>query len=151
MYGVEHPPPVEVIEEIAPEDGLTPRGRCLEERGWSVTYERGGGISMESPPEEQLEAFNRDQYFCDAAYPFAQPEQSEQERLVAWYEYLTETYVPCVEELGFAVSPAPSLETFMSQGIQSWVPNYEVGAQARQMGRPFAEVDEQCPQTMPRE
>lgn len=139
----------EVIEKIDHEDGLAARGRCLEDRGWSITYEPGGGISMVSPPPEQEQAFNRDQYYCDAAYPFAQQDQSPEERQVAWYEYLNETYVPCVEELGFDVSPAPTLETFLAQGIESWVPNYEVGAQARAMGKAIAEVDEQCPQKMP--
>lgn len=153
IHGIEDPPPVEVVEEIAPDaDGLRLIAECYAEHGWPATFD-GDGITIEGIPPEQQEAFDLDRYVCDAQYPVAEKYRSlsPEEHLRRWYAYLTTTYVPCVEALGYDISEPPTLETFLASGGQTWIPNAQVGDQTRARGEDFRSVDEQCPQQMPPE
>ncbi len=153
MYGIEDPPPVEIVQEIGlDDDGLRLVADCYAEHGWPATFEDGGIVVDVIPPEQQ-EAFALDQYVCNARYPVAEKYRSvsPEEHLRRWYAYLTTTYVPCVEALGYDISEPPSLETFLASQGSAWIPNGQVGDQARARGEDFRAVDEQCPQQMPPE
>ncbi|GAA4883371.1 MULTISPECIES: hypothetical protein [Serinicoccus] len=151
MYGIEDPPPVEVVRETIPGgDGLRLIGECLQERGWPVDIE-DGGITIREVPVEQQDALNLDQYICDAQYPVA-PEYANvpvEDSLTAHYEYLVEEYVPCVAEFGFTVSTPPSLETFLAGQGMGWVPGAQVYDQIASSDVEWSEVEERCPQNEP--
>lgn len=151
MYGIEDPPPVDIVREIAPnEEGMRTIGECLDERGWPVEIEQGGFTIYQIPPEQQ-DALSLDQYTCKAQYPVA-PEYaniSVEESLTAHHAYLVEEYVPCVAEFGFAVSTPPSLETFLAEQGLGWVPGAEVYDQVAASDVEWSEVEERCPQNEP--
>ncbi|AXH95211.1 hypothetical protein DV701_02800 [Ornithinimicrobium avium] len=153
IHGIEDPPPVEIVQEIAQDDdGLRLVAECLAGKGWPARID-GDGLLIDGVREEQQQDLARDQYVCNASYPVAERYRSlsPEEHLARWYAYLLETYVPCVEALGYDISEPPSLESFLASQGASWIPNAQVGEQARARGDDFRSVDEQCPQQMPAE
>ena len=153
IHGIEDPPPVEIVQEIAQDDdGLRLIAECYAEHGWPSTFD-GDGIVTEGIPPEQQEAFDLDRYICNASYPVAERYRSlsPQEHLSRWYAYLLQTYVPCVEALGYEISEPPTLETFLASGGSQWIPNEEVFRQSQAQDEDFTRVEEQCPQDMPLE
>ncbi|WP_298750331.1 hypothetical protein [uncultured Serinicoccus sp.] len=151
MYGIEDPPPVEVVRETTPGgDGLRLIGECLQERGWPVDIE-DGGIFIHEVPVEQQDALDLDQYICDAQYPVAAEytDVSVEQSLTAHYKYLVEEYVPCVAEFGITVSTPPSLETYLAEQGMGWVPGAEVYDQTVSGDVKWSKVEDRCPQNEP--
>lgn len=149
-YGIENAPSVPVVREVHLDERLDVVARCMIDQGWPYTQGSNGGWQV-IEPSDQMEAFNLDRFVCDAQYPpmerFRAPWGEAQTR--AFYRFLIEEYVPCVEEQGFQISTPPTLETFVAQGPVSWSPSVEVHQQIDRQGKNGTiDVEEICPSQM---
>lgn len=155
--GIEDPPMVSSIREVSPdEEGLRVQTMCMVDKGWPYVQDRDGGWVLELNVEQE-EAFNLDSYVCQLQYPVAaryrQPWGREQ--LQARYNYLTDTYLPCVRGQGYAVGDPPTFAVFLEgdSAGRPWIPSTEVMPQvlADVPGRwaSWAEFDRTCPQATP--
>ncbi|WP_299518866.1 hypothetical protein [uncultured Serinicoccus sp.] len=70
-FGVEDPPPVDVVEEVVPRDQVERVVSCMRESGWTDVHVEDGGIRYpwhrEDP--EQRRAIGLALYTCYAKFP----------------------------------------------------------------------------------
>ena len=157
QLGIENPPVVEPILEVAPDDqGLRIQTLCMIDLGWPYQEDPDGGWVLELQAAQE-DAFNLDSYVCQLQYPVAaryrEPWGETQHR--ARYAYLVDDYLPCVRSHGYSVAEPPTFEVFVEGDAAGspWVPSSEVLPQV------LAEVpdhwaswdafDEVCPQQTP--
>lgn len=153
--GVSDPPPVEIVREVEPgRDADSAWTSCLQDRGWAVEPQPGGGWVVELG-EGAEERYARDSYACRASYPVAERFRVEwgEEQTRVFYEHLVDNFVPCVRDQGYVISSPPSLESYVAGDMLGWVPSSEVLPQVLDdVPDRWADVDEfysVCPHDPP--
>jgi hypothetical protein len=146
------PNDVEFVRFIDVDDYGRVHAECVRGQGFEAEESWDGGVSYGRVPPEQSLASHTAIYRCHIAYPvhprYFLPRTEEQVRVV--YDYFVDELVPCLAELGYEVSPAPSWEAFLAdEGSQGqWFPYLDVDPPSDQEER---EVNEACPQNPPLE
>lgn len=136
--GVEDPPEVEVIREIAPNaQGLKVLTDCMIDKGYPYEYdETQDGVSIDTGLID-YEQHQLDTYICEMQYPVAQQYQVEwgQREWRTLYDHYVQEYIPCVTRLGYVPEPSPTFEVFyetVTRGGPPWSPETEILPQLRQ-------------------
>lgn len=155
--GIEDPPDVNVVREIAPDEYDEVIGTCMEAAGFPPASEGDqAGLSFNFP-EDQSEQANLSLYICQSEHPIAARFQGglSDEGARAMYRHLVESYVPCVAARGYAVADPPSLETYLrTPESDRWTPWLEVHAHIRAQpgsGGSISELETRCPPAPPTE
>lgn len=124
---------------------------CLQREGYSqVTVGPTGGVSYEGIADSQMQAFQVAQFTCSMQYPvdpkYFQP--LTEEILTRLYDYSVGELTQCVERLGYEVSAAPSLRTFIdSYSTDPWSPFGDALMQANEQGADATiRLFDECPQ-----
>lgn len=144
--GLQNPPKIQLVRWITPEEWAPTLVKCLTDRGFPVGYTADGGINSANIPGEQAPALETAMYECMAQYSIdprlSQSLNSEQRGIL--YDYLVESYVPCLGKLGVKVSSPPSREVFMATAEgDGWMPQLEISTDK------VTEANAKCP-TQPR-
>jgi len=146
--GIEDPPEVELVRWIKPEEFAPTNVRCLNEAGFDVGItDDGTGIDSRTIPGAQTEALELAIYTCTAQYSidprYAHPLNDAQ--LGIMYDYLVESYVPCIEALGYPLAEPPSKQVYVgSPAMDRWMPILEL---RRLPQSQFSRVVMNCPET----
>lgn len=121
--------------------------RCLTDAGLPAEVLNGGVHT--SIPEGQEEAYAIGAYVCAVMYPldprFLVPPDDEQ--LAVLYYYFIEEQIPCLEQHGYDVGPAPSLQLFMEKlksDSDVWTPYGVIGPTVPAADLP--DLEAACPQ-----
>lgn len=134
--GIDNPPAVVPISAITPDAaGLRIKTQCMIDKGYPYEFDDPSGetvsIDMHGIDQEQ---FNLDTYVCEMQYPVEQRFQrplGEREWGIL-YDHYVNTYIPCVENLGYSVEPPPSRDVYISKALGGelpYSPALEVGPQ----------------------
>lgn len=144
-------PNVERVRYVSMEEWDDVIVDCLRREGYSqVTVGPTGGVSYEGIADSQMQAFQVAQFSCSVQYPldpkYAQPLTDE--ILTRLYEYSVGELAECLEELGYEVSEAPSLRTFIdSYSTDPWSPFGDALMQANQQGADATiQLFDECPE-----
>lgn len=96
--------------------------QCLEDRGWSTTYDAASGAVVTEVPDDQQSAFEKDQAECGELSGASRDEPLTHEQfdlVFEWYERIG----VCLEDNGWDVPPAPSRATFEdTYDSDPWIP-----------------------------
>lgn len=142
---LDDPPQVELVRWIKPEEYALTLIGCLREEGFPADFTSDGtGVDTSSVPAEQASALELASYTCSARYSvdprYSTPFNDEQ--LGILYDYLVESYVPCVEELGYDISDPPTREVFAATAAaEGWFPQAEIAS----MNGDLSEAERECP------
>lgn len=122
-------PDVDLVRWITPEEWAPTLLECTRRAGYPVSYTEDGGISSATVPGDQTPALLRAMHVCTAQYTvdprFSEPLTREQRGIV--YDYLTESYVPCLQRLEIEVSEPPSRQSYVATGEdEGWQPQLEL-------------------------
>lgn len=129
--GMDRPPKIELIRWTTIDEYNKVWATCLQGKGWNVTANSDGGIEFPPDfPQSQMSAYRYDEFVCRAKYTedpkYVQPLSKAQLGLL--YEYYTQWLIPCLESQGVGISPPPTREKFISDGVTHWDPyTYAVG------------------------
>jgi hypothetical protein len=119
---IENPPQVEVSRWIYPEEQGRVWSGCMQEQGFDSQETAGGQILSDMGDESQELAFWTANYVCIARFPI-DPRTDfhywNEAQLKAWYQYLVEFLVPCLDQLEANPDTAPSWEVFLADP-ESW-------------------------------
>lgn len=120
-------PVVPVVRLVTPSELMPTLESCMHEQGWpDVRATDDGGLESGSIPTSQAEVYDLALYTCKASYPleerFTQPFSADQ--IIDLYDYLTDEAVPCLEKLGYTVSPPSSKEEYVDRYLAgtAWDP-----------------------------
>jgi hypothetical protein len=118
---------------------------CVQAAGFEASTLEDGGVSYELPPEEQEQALAIAQYVCLSKYPLElNVEPFTDSDLRRLHDYYVSTLIPCLEQAGFTVDPAPSLESFLnSYQSNPWIPYTAVQGQSTE---DWDAINKSCPQ-----
>lgn len=144
--GIVDPPRVGLVRWIKPEEFATTHVRCLNDAGFDVAVtDDGTGINSETIPAAQTSALEMAMYTCSAQYS-VDPRYSlplSESQLGLMYDYMVESYIPCVEGLGHQLSDPPSKDVYIgSPPLERWQPILEL---RRLSETQFNEVAVSCP------
>lgn len=99
MFGVKHPPSVDVVQQVGPKEQVERIVACMHEFGWSDVQVENGGIRYPWDPEDpkQREAIGLAMYTCHAKFPIRtellHPSKETYRRL---YDYFRDELAPCL-------------------------------------------------------
>lgn len=122
-------PDVDLVRWISPEEWAPTMLECTRGAGYPVSYTEDGGINSATVPSDQTPALLRAMHVCTAQYTvdprFSEPLTREQRGIV--YDYLTESYVPCLKGLDIEVSTPPSRTSYIATAEDDgWQPQLEL-------------------------
>lgn len=149
-------PDIPLIRFVDSSEWLETQLNCLEQAGYPVKATSDGqGIDFSDIPAAQS-AEGSPLYFalytCQAQYS-PDPRDSQplsDVQLSALYDYYTKTQVPCLEEHGIAVEPAPSrqtfIETYFSKTNPGWLPYDSVDLKTM-TDETWGAINRDCPQS----
>jgi len=144
-------PQVERVRYVSLEEWDDAIAECLQREGYSqVAVGPTGGVSYEGIADSQMQAFAIAQFSCSVQYPvdpkYFQP--LTEEILTRLYDYSVGELTQCVEDLGYEVSAAPSLRTFVdSYSTDPWSPFGDALMQANEQGADATiRLFDECPQ-----
>ena len=132
MFGVKHPPSVDVVQQVGPKEQVERIVACMHEFGWSDVQVENGGIRYPWDPEDpkQREAIGLAMYTCHAKFPIRtellHPSKETYRRL---YDYFRDELAPCLRSKGYEISPAPGWEHWLhalQHDQEYWDPASEV-------------------------
>lgn len=143
-------PDVNVIRKTTATELTTVLESCMHDSGWpDVKATADGGLDSGSIPAGQDQAYAISLYTCRASYPledrFLNPFSSAQ--INTQYDYLVNEAVPCLERLGYSISPPSSREEFEDRFFSGggWDPFQQVG-EVVNSETGWLEVVTKCPQ-----
>lgn len=139
------------------EDWLPLIAACLRDKGWDVTIEWDGGMSVNVPSGDRS-ALEADEYACWGVFggppSFAPLTEAE---IRALYDYLAHDLRSCLIDLGYSISDPPNEQQFVdtyptgervvTDPSTPWSPYLDL---PENLGaHTWREVNETCPQTPP--
>lgn len=121
-----------LVEIVDPDDWAPVIAGCMNDLGFpNVTAGDDGSLQSGDFVTSQAEAYDLALFECNVMYPvdpkYSEPLTSEQ--VDALYAYYKDTLAPCLEDQGYHISPAPSLQTFQqTYDSGPWLPYAEIVA-----------------------
>lgn len=149
-YGLAGPIDAEFARFVTATEWASVQVACLEKKGIPAEVNSQGGVTYGDIPAEQGAAQSRASAECEASYPI-DPRFNmvlPRKRAEAQYRFLADTVAPCVEAMGYAITPAPSLETWLDEYYtrgRAWDPFSEAATQMQLGGSQLDELYQRCP------
>jgi hypothetical protein len=125
-------PDAEFVRIVTDEEWAPAIAGCMNELGFpDVEAMDDGSVVSGEVSASQRQAYDFASYECNVRYPvdpkFSEPLTNEQ--IDNLYAYYKDTLAPCLEDQGYQISPAPSLQTFrQTYNSGPWLPYAEVVA-----------------------
>ena len=128
MSGGQPQPDIEPVQFVSYELWPSFMERCVTQAGYSGITASGGSIVFDAEPGQEL-ATNRAYYVCFQMYPLEITDDTTEGQFskaqVSWlYDFFTQRVAPCIQMLGYDVSPAPDREDFIDSfySYELWTP-----------------------------
>ncbi len=113
--GIAHPPEVEIVRWLNPEERVDVMVACLRDKGVDARRTDDLGYRMTSPPGQE-EQTNLARYVCSGQYPvrldIARPPTGQEQRWL--YDHLIRVWLPCAEDEGYSDLTRPSFDDYAS-------------------------------------
>lgn len=127
------PPDVEVVRAVSIDEFNDIYHECMAEQGFPSTVDQFGQVGIESDLAQE-DDLNRAGYVCQAQYPLDEkyyaPYTDEQLQVI--YDWRVRETIPCLEQQGATVPPAPSFDVFAAEyastGYVLWSPSTADGS-----------------------
>ncbi|MBF0671341.1 MAG: hypothetical protein IR160_02000 [Salinibacterium sp.] len=139
-------PEVERVRFVPPEEWAEAMAACLSTEGFPAEVTPDGGVQRQVAAGQAM-ASDIASYVCNAKYPMDPQYEVKlnESQLRYLYKYYNNSLVPCLEDEGFRIPRAPSLQVFIdSYGTpDAWTPY------ASLVGQPIVgwiELNDACPQ-----
>ena len=128
MSGGQPQPLVEPVEYVSYELWPVYMERCVTAAGFTGIRANGESIMFDAPAGEEL-ATNRAYYVCYQQYPLEISDSTSEglfsKAQVSWlYDRFTQRIGPCLQMLGYVVSPPPDRDEFIDSfySYELWTP-----------------------------
>lgn len=146
---IENPPEVDVVREVSATDAAQVKVDCMIAAGYPVRVSQEG-VLLDGEVSD-ARAYNLQMYVCEAQYP-TDPRVGlvlPRVRAEMQYEYLTQSVVPCLENLGFRPERAPSrqvwLDSYYGSSVNQWDPFTAASGSVMDLERAY----DACPSLAP--
>lgn len=149
---LDQPVKPQLVRFVSREEWAAAQVGCLGQAGFSATMNPQGGVNYADVPQAQASAVRFATAECEAKYAVDPRVNLPLPRVRAenQYHFLVKTVAPCVENQGYNVSRAPSLQTWLEQYYangRAWNPFDEAAAQIVSGSPQLDALYQSCPTT----